>query len=202
MRRGRGLFLIAACALAVTCGYATAARADDGGPGSPMAICQDLQDGKLDGTYTQSQWQAFLSDPTVQGYCSVIIPPCVYQGGGSNGGSGGAGGVECAPPTTTTTVTTTTTTVPAAVPLTPQPVAVVAAAAKTRTAPPRTAEVKGAQHTVTTPAKRNVAPATAVRRSGTLPFTGMQLSLFLLVGLGLVGTGLVLRATGKRSSDT
>jgi hypothetical protein len=199
------LFLIAACAVAVTCGFATAARADDGGPGSPTAICQDLQDGKLDGTYTEGQWQAFLSDPTVQGYCSVIVPPCVYPGGGSTGGSGGSGGVECAPPTTTTTTTTTTvtTTVPAPVPLTPQPVAVIAPVTKARAVPARTAGVKGAQHTVTAPAKRtSVAPATAVRRSGTLPFTGMQLSLFLLVGLGLVGTGLVLRATGKRSSDS
>ena len=51
MRRGRGLFLIAACALAVTCGFAAVARADDGG-GVAMTICADLQDGKLDGTYT------------------------------------------------------------------------------------------------------------------------------------------------------
>jgi len=30
----------------------------------------------------------------------------------------------------------------------------------------------------------------------------MQLSLFLLVGLGLVGAGIALRATGKRRSES
>ena len=85
MRRGRGLIVIAACALAVTCGFASVARADSGGDGSPMAICQDLQDGTVDGSYTEAQWNAFLSDPTVQGYCNVIVPPCV-TGAGSNGG--------------------------------------------------------------------------------------------------------------------
>src|SRR4051794_21413924 len=108
MRRGRGMLVIAACALVVTCGFATAARADDGGgDGSATAICADLQDGTLDGTYTQDQWDAFMRDPTVQGYCNVIIPPCAYEN--SPGGSGGTSNSECSQPATTTTTTTTAT---------------------------------------------------------------------------------------------
>jgi hypothetical protein len=173
MRRGRLLTgLVALVAIVAATTVVPSALADGG---TPMDICQDLQDGHLDGTYTPAQLAAFLSDPTVQGYCgpvTVVVPP--------------------PPPVTTTTAA------PPPAPAAVQPVAVVAPAKTVRTA-----QVKGAQHTVTAPAKRNsVAPSTAVRRSGTLPFTGMQLTLFLLIGLGLVGTGLVLRATGRRRSDT
>ena len=47
--------------------------------------------------------------------------------------------------------------------------------------------------------KNAVAPLAATKETGTLPFTGAQLALFLLVGTGLLATGLVLRATGRRS---
>jgi hypothetical protein len=182
MRRGRGLIVIAACALAVTCGFASVARADSGGDGSPMAICQDLQDGTVDGSYTEAQWNAFLSDPTVQGYCNVIVPPCV-TGAGSNGG-----GSMCQPTTTTTTTT------PAPpVPLTPAPpAAAVAPAAVVKTKP---AAVKGVSHT--TRARPAPAPLSATRAQGTLPFTGLQLSVVLAFALALIAAGFALRHTGR-----
>jgi hypothetical protein len=180
MRRGRGLIVIAACALAVTCGFAGVARADTGGDGSPMAICQDLQDGTVDGSYTEAQWNAFLSDPTVQGYCSVIVPPCVTQQGSGGGGS------MCQPTTTTTTTT------PAPpVPLTPAPAAAVAPAVKVHKAP---AAVLGRSHTVTQP---KAAPLGTSRSQGTLPFTGLQLSVALAFALMLIGSGLALRYSGR-----
>ena len=37
--------------------------------------------------------------------------------------------------------------------------------------------------------------ATAANTSGQLPFTGLELGVFALVGAGLIGTGLVLRRT-------
>jgi LPXTG-motif cell wall-anchored protein len=37
--------------------------------------------------------------------------------------------------------------------------------------------------------------------AGTLPFTGAQLGLFALVGLGLVAVGLLLHRTGREASD-
>lgn len=42
----------------------------------------------------------------------------------------------------------------------------------------------------------------ATRTSGTLPFTGLQLTVFALVGLGLVAGGLLLRSTGRRRSES
>lgn len=42
---------------------------------SPQDICADLQDGHVDGTYTNAEWDAFLHDPTIQGYgCSMPLP--------------------------------------------------------------------------------------------------------------------------------
>lgn len=58
--------------------------------------------------------------------------------------------------------------------------------------------VKGAQHTASGSATRAAGtPLGTTRASGTLPFTGIQLALFTLVGLALVGTGLLLRSTAK-----
>jgi opacity protein-like surface antigen len=37
--------------------------------------------------------------------------------------------------------------------------------------------------------------------SGGLPFTGAQLGLFMVVGLSLVGSGLLLRITGRKKSE-
>jgi hypothetical protein len=59
---------------------------------------------------------------------------------------------------------------------------------------PTTSGVLGAQKTVT----RRPLAATAQR--GTLPFTGMQLTLFVLVGGGLLASGLLLRASARGRS--
>lgn len=126
-----------------------------------MAICHDLQDGKLDGTYTQAEWNAFQRDPTVQGYCNVVVPPCVYAGGGTAGSNAGT---SCAHPT-----------------------------------PAKSAAIAPV-NTGKKPAPTAVASLNTAKK-GTLPFTGAQLVLFLLVGLGLVATGLVLRATGRRKPE-
>jgi hypothetical protein len=56
---------------------------------------------------------------------------------------------------------------------------------------PITQQVAGTQHTVHQPAT-GVAPASA----GTLPFTGLQLGVFVLLGLALIGGGLLVRRFG------
>jgi hypothetical protein len=153
MRRGRVLIYMAIGAGVVTCAFGSVARADDGG--SAAAICADLQDGKVDGSYTADQWNAFLHDPTIQGYCSVIVPaPAVVAG------------VKGASQTVTSAS---------------QP----------------TTALKGAQHTVGARAASAAPIATTKKTSGTLPFTGAQLGLFLLAGLTLVASGLLLRSTGR-----
>jgi len=58
--------------------------------------------------------------------------------------------------------------------------------------------VKGASHTVKTPTRSAAAPIATTKTRGTLPFTGAQLTLFAIVGLALLATGLVLRTTGRR----
>lgn len=186
MRRGRIAIFLAVLGVAVTCGHSSVARADDGG--GPSAICADLQDGKLDGSYTPDQWSAFLSDPTVQGYCSAIVPPAQPTS-------------PAAPATPPAAPTVTPSPSAAPVPLTPQqPVVVVGVKGAQHTvSKPVSTGVKGAQHTVAlaTPTKSAAGPIGATKTSGTLPFTGAQLSLFLLVGLALVATGLMLRATAR-----
>lgn len=44
------------------------------------------------------------------------------------------------------------------------------------------------------------APPSGVKASGGLPFTGAQLGLFTVVGLALVGSGILLRLTGRKKS--
>lgn len=188
MRRGRIAIFLAVLGVAVTCGHSSVARADDGG--GPSAICADLQDGKLDGSYTPDQWSAFLSDPTVQGYCSAIVPPAQPT---SPAPPAAAPATPPAAPTVTPSA--------APVPLTPQqPVVVVGVKGAQHTvSKPVSTGVKGAQHTVAlaTPTKSAAGPIGATKTSGTLPFTGAQLSLFLLVGLALVATGFLLRTTAR-----
>ena len=174
MRRGRILIYLAIAAAALASAFASVARADDGG-GTSSAICADLQDGQLNGTYTQDQWNAFMSDPTVQGYCSVIVPPCVYPGangasggvtsctttppptctqGGSNGGNnGGTGGTMCQPSTPPKTPPATPPTTPPTTPPSTPPAGQVAPVALT---PVVIVGVKGARHTVTPVRKASV----------------------------------------------
>jgi hypothetical protein len=182
MRRGRKYSgLVALVAMAAFFVVVPSAFADGG---TPMDICQDLQDGKLDGSYTYAQLQAFFSDPTVQGYCgpvTVIVTP---------------------PPAVVVTPPTTPPTTPPAAPAPgaqPTPSAVVSAVqgARHTVATPAVTRVKGSRHTVNTPVS-TAAPLAATKTKGTLPFTGAQLALFTLVGLALVATGLVLRSTARR----
>jgi hypothetical protein len=135
-----------------------------------------------------------MSDPTVQGYCSVIVPPCVSPG--SNGGGGGVTG--CAP-STTPAKPSTPTAAPAPVSLTPVVVVAVVKGREHTVATPTTG-VKGAQRTASAPvARAAAAPIATTKTTGTLPFTGAQLALFALVGLALLATGLLLRSTGRPS---
>lgn len=198
MRRGRIMSALAAAFAAALVALPAAALADGG---TPMDICQDLQDGKLDGTYTVAQLQAFFSDPSVQGYCSpvvVVAPPTAPP---------------TAPPATPTPPATPAAPAPAPAPApTPAqvaPVVITGVKGTTHTSTPapaaatapKVAAVKGAQHTMKSPSRSATAPLSTARKQGTLPFTGAQLALFLLVGLGLVATGLVLRATGRRRPE-
>jgi len=184
MRRGR---ILTGAAIVVT----SLSFAGVGGAyaATPQDICKDLKDGVVNGSYTAAEWTAFFSDPTIQGYgCGgTIVPP------------------HTTPPVTppTTTPPATPVTVTPAVPLVPVVVSAVKGASHTGSAvtPVQTAAVKGAQHTAKTPTRSAAAPITTAKKAGTLPFTGAQLALFLLVGLGLVATGLVLRATGRRRPE-
>jgi hypothetical protein len=121
-----------------------------------------------------------------QGYPCATTPPAAP-------GSTGAGAGMC---TTTTTVTTTvTTTTPAAPPS--GPVQAPAPAQNTGGQ-----NVAGASHTVhraAQPTAAGVAPAT--HATGTLPFTGAQLTTFVVLGLLLVAGGLVLRISGRSRTD-
>ena len=55
-------------------------------------------------------------------------------------------------------------------------------------------QVKAAQTPVQHPAAVSTAPAA----TGVLPFTGLELGIFLLIGAALVVGGLFLRASGRR----
>src|SRR3954453_5041771 len=46
------------------------------------------------------------------------------------------------------------------------------------------------------------APTAATQPSSALPFTGLQVTLVLLAGLALLGTGLVLRRTTRDRTDS
>jgi hypothetical protein len=207
MRRGRIITsIIAAAALAVV-GFAVAPGAL---AATPQDICQDLRDGKVDGSYTAAEWTAFFQDSTVQGYCSpvvIVTPPPVTTTTTSS----------TTPPTTTVTTTVTTQTPPAtttpvtpatpATPVTPgapavplTPTSGVQGVQATVAAPAATTQgVQGANHTVKTPVARaaGTSPLATTKTTGALPFTGSQLGVFALVGLALLAAGLLLRSTGR-----
>jgi hypothetical protein len=62
------------------------------------------------------------------------------------------------------------------------------------TKPPAAAGVAGASKSATGSVK-------SARAGGTLPFTGMQLGMVVLVGLFLVGGGVVLRRSGRSGTS-
>jgi hypothetical protein len=136
---------------------------------TPQDICTDLADGHVDGTYTNAEWTAFFSDPTIQGYgCGGITTPATPATPAPSG---------------------------AAVPVT----VVTGKGAHTVGSP--AAGVQGTQQAVKTPVVNRSAatPLGTTKTTGTLPFTGAQLTLFALVGLGLLAAGLALRSTGRPS---
>lgn len=61
--------------------------------------------------------------------------------------------------------------------------------------------VAGVSHTAQRPVAAAVAPA-ATHTGGTLPFTGLQLTMFVVIGVLLIGGGLILRASGRRGSGS
>lgn len=61
---------------------------------------------------------------------------------------------------------------------------------------PRLHQVAGAQKTV-----QNVAAAPATHATGTLPFTGAQLGIFVLIGFALIGGGLLVRRAGAGRAE-
>jgi hypothetical protein len=170
---------------------------------SPQDICNDLQDGKIDGTYTAAEWTDFLRNATVQGYCSpvVIVTPPVTVTTTVTGSTPAAPAPTETPPAGSTPAPSPPAEQPQAVPLTPAapaaPVAGVAAQRKTivAKAKPARAAVK------VTPTRATAAPASATRTSGALPFTGAELALFAVVGLALIGCGLLLRTTARHRSQ-
>jgi hypothetical protein len=113
---------------------------------------------------------------------------------------------ETTPCTTTTTTTTpgttTTVTTPGTTTTTTTPGGVAGASTTTTTgtttpAPPTTtSEVLGAGKTI---AKQPAPVLAAQHATGTLPFTGVQLGVFVAIGVLLIAGGLVLRASGRSS---
>lgn len=153
---------------------------------TPEDIYKDLADnGRLDGTYTQAELQAFLQNASVQGYGNpVLVTPVIVT-----------------PPvgTTTPVVTTTPPTVAVApTPVVATPEAGVAGVSKTVVAAkPNAAKPQPATGTagVQTPEQ---APLARTASAGTLPFTGAELGLFALVGAALLLGGFLLRASARQ----
>lgn len=176
---------------------------------TPEDIYKDLADnGRLDGTYTQAELQAFLQNASVQGYGNpvlvtpvVVTPPTTYP---------------CVPPANVQPgqtlpegqkVCETPSTVAAVAPATPvaaaTPEAGVAGVSKTVVSKPavsKPAVTAAPQPTsgtagVQTPEQ---APLARTASAGTLPFTGAELGLFALVGAALLLGGLALRASARQ----
>lgn len=173
---------------------------------TPEDIYKDLADnGRLDGTYTQAELQAFLQNASVQGYGNpvlvtpvVVTPPttypCVPPANVQPGQTLPEGQKVCETPSTVAAVA------PAAA-VTPE--AGVAGASKTVVSKPavsRPAVTATPQPTsgtagVQTPEQ---APLARTASAGTLPFTGAELGLFALVGAALLLGGLLLRASARQ----
>lgn len=65
-----------------------------------------------------------------------------------------------------------------------------------------TENVAGVSHTQKAASPQTVAQvAPAQHTGGTLPFTGLQLGVFVALGVLLIGGGLVLRASGRKRTD-
>lgn len=180
MRRGRIITVaIAACAVfLLTVSSAFAA--------TPRQIYADLADnGKLDTAYTRADLQNAALDASVQGYGGTVVgtlKPVANVAGavatvcGSSSASGGTNGTSAGMNG--------------------------AKCGKSYTC----AGVKGTSRTSGTgstgaPGSHKCGVAGVQHTAaGTLPFTGQQLSLFLVLGLMLVASGLLLRRTAREKS--
>lgn len=208
MRRGRiltGVTLAAACVACLSfSGVAGAA--------TPADICQAIANGTFNaGNYTAAELaayrQALASDSTIQGYCSPlpalpqpqtcqqVAPNTAGASEASNGtwyaNAPGGNANNCVHSGSAGSSTP-----PGSSPGSTggkAPTSGVKGASKTKTAPPTRSGVLPARHT-------SVAPLSTTRSSGTLPFTGLQLGIFVAVGLALLTGGALLRLTTRRRS--
>ena len=162
---------------------------------TPQQVYDDMADnGRLDGTYTAADIQAALGDATVQGYGSptVIVKlqdagPCEYMVNGQgydaqgrpvpatgpNCVEGGvAGATECAYVEDGQGYDVNGNAVPATGPNCQE------------------GGVAGAQEP----------PLSDTAQAGNLPFTGAELAVFAVIGLGLLASGLILRRTARSRS--
>lgn len=168
MRWGRIMTIFAVATMA-TALWAPGALAD------PGTIAADLADGRLDGTYSQAELEAYLSDAMVQGYGNPVTPP-----------------VAVTPP------------VPLAPSAPPAPAAPTAGVAGVATpvitpAPPsataaeQTTGVAGVQTTM------DEQPLAQTNQVGSLPFTGLDLGLLVVGGFALLLLGFGARRLGQRA---
>ena len=157
---------------------------------TPEEIYKDLADnGRLDGTYTQAEMDAFLQSAAVQGYGNptvVVVPPTVTPPAPTAVATPPGTSAVVTPPVVTPAVET-----PAA------PSSGVAGASKTIEAKRTAAKAQPVARVagVATPAQE---PLTRTASAETLPFTGIELGLFALVGSALLLGGFLLRASARQ----
>lgn len=135
---------------------------------TPGEIAADLQDGRLDGSYTQADLQAYLESAMAQGYGNPVSTPVTPAA------------VPVAPATGVAGVAT---------PSAPAAPAAPAAQPAAQPAAP-VAGVAGVQKTVETPLAETA-------QVGTLPFTGVDLALLVIGGSLLLLLGLGARRAGR-----
>lgn len=160
---------------------------------TPEEIYKDLADnGRLDGTYTQAELQAYVQSASVQGYGNPVVIVTVPS-------------TTITPQVTPPVVTSLAATPPAAVaPVAAAPAATPAAPAsgvagtsktlvqpKPKAKPQPVAQVAG----VATPVQ---APLARTASAETLPFTGAELAMFALVGAALLLGGILLRVSSRQ----
>jgi hypothetical protein len=181
MRRGPIILATIAAAIAAFGAAPTASAA------TPKDVCDDLADGTLNGTYSAGDIAAYVaalgSDPAIQGYCTPFTPRAPE-----------------APP--------------AQPPATQPPAPEQPPGAAQQPPPGQPAEASGTPPTgnvlpavspTVTPSEGlsgatngQEAPLSQTKATGTLPFTGTELTIFAIVGLALVAAGLMLRSTAKQ----
>lgn len=201
MRQGvvKGIIAVFAATLVVAPGALAA---------TPQDIYADLADnGRLDGTYTQAELQAFVQSASVQGYGNPVVivtpplvtPPVVTATPPITEVTATPVAVGQVAPAVTPVVTPagTPAVTPAGTPAAQAPVTGVAGVNKTvvnAKPKPATGPATGTAG-VQTPEQ---APLARTASAGTLPFTGAELGLFALVGAALLLGGLLLRASARQ----